>query len=269
MLLQYVSDLHIDNWPEHTPFTTFLTPSAPVLIIAGDICPVWNPLYARFISWCVRQWAHIILVAGNHEYESPADAPKTLDQTDQEIARITSMYGGAVVCLQAGASYTLPHSNIRFVGATLWSAVNPAIWQEVSEKKADYMHSYIQAPMGLRRTHPSDTTALHALHKAHLRSAIAPMSPTESVIVITHHLPSLELLEERYKGERLHTCYASADDDLFAPNVVAWICGHAHKAGIWKSPVGTTVFMNARGYNKKEELARTEDIYNPAATFFV
>jgi hypothetical protein len=258
--IQYASDLHITDWPKGTAFETFLTPVAPILVLAGDICSAWDPLYKNFLVWCSRHWHIVILITGNHEYYPLSGHTVTIDQTDHYIRSIAPHN---VIFLQAGQSYTVPGTRLRFVGATLWSAIDPALWQEAAEKKGDYKHISIGVPMmGLRKAHPCDTTALHALHKAYLTSAIAPQQYKETLIVVTHHMPTLNLLEERFRGERWHSCYVSADDDLLAPNVKLWICGHSHRATQWRAPSGTLCLMNARGYNKPGEQQRTEDIYN-------
>jgi len=78
-------------------------------------------------------------------------------------------------------------------------------------------------------------------------------------------MPSLELLETKWRNELIHTCYASADDDLFASNISAWICGHSHRSTMWRAQNGMPVYMNARGYNREDELNRITDSYSPRA----
>jgi hypothetical protein len=257
--IQYASDLHITDWPKGTAFESFLTPVAPILVLAGDICSAWDPLYKSFLAWCSRHWHLVIFITGNHEYYPPEGFLYTLDQTDTYIRSIALPN---TIFLQAGQSYIVPGTRLRFVGATLWSAIDPVIWDEAAEKKGDFKRTYVDTPMGVRNTHPSDTTALHALHKAYLTSAISPLQK-ETLVVVTHHMPTLNLLEPRFRGERWHSCYTSADDELLAPNVKVWICGHSHRATQWRSPSGTLCLMNARGYNKPTEQERAEDIYHP------
>ena len=260
--VQYASDLHITDWPKRTAFETFLTPVAPILVIAGDICSAWDPLYKHFLAWCSRNWHIVIFITGNHEYYPPPGTTYSLEQTEEYIRSIALPN---TVFLQAGESYVVPGTHIRFVGATLWSAIDPVMWDEAAEKKGDFNKTFISTPMGIRKTHPSDTTALHAFHKACVRSAISPQHPRETLIVVTHHMPTMHLLETRYRGERWHSCYVSSDDELLVPNVKAWICGHSHRATQWSAPSGTVCLMNARGYNTTTEQGRTEDIYNPRA----
>ena len=262
--IQYSSDLHIDRYPLGVPFETFLQPAAPTLVLAGDICSVWNPLYTRFLSWCSQKWQHIILLAGNHEYMCDTETIHTFEETEQEIRRISLQLG---IHFLQGESYRLPGTNIRFVGATLWSAIDPAIWGEIVGNKGDFTQTYQSMQIRVRHTHPSDICALHALHKAYLLSEMATQRKDEQLIVVTHHMPTMELIDTEHRTDRWRTCYASADDDLFLPNLTTWICGHGHRSTTLRASNGLVLRMNARGY--ASQAARTIDRYNPTATFFV
>lgn len=267
--IQYASDLHINDWPKGTPFESFLTPVAPILILAGDICSALDPLYAHFLAWASRNWYKVILITGNHEYYcDDQQHPYTIEQIDTHIAHLVRRHDN-VVFLQAGSSYVLPGTRLRFVGATLWSAIDPAIWDSVARKKGDFKATYVAHNWMVHKTHPSDLCAYHAYHKSCLRSALAPHAYDEILIVVTHHMPTLELLEPEYRHEMWRSCYASEDDDLFAPNIYAWICGHSHRAKQMIVPNGPACLMNARGYNRAEEQGRSVDVYNPRATFQV
>ena len=265
MQIQYCSDLHIDKYPVETPFETYVRPAAAILVIAGDICSVSNPLYTQFLQWCKRNWSTIILVAGNHEYYCNPNEIRTFDETDNRIRAICSQLN--IYFLQGGQSIRLPGTNLRFVGSTLWSSIDSAIWSDVSAKKVEFLHTYQNCNHSIRTTIPSDINALHALHKAQLFSAIAPKSKNEIIIVVTHHMPTMNLLEAKYVTNDWRTCYASADDDLFTPNITAWICGHGHRATKYKIQNGPILLMNARGYIHDSN--RTLDIYNPIETLFI
>jgi len=258
--IQYVSDLHIEEWSKHTSFYQFVTPVAPILVIAGDICSVWKPQYKQFLDWTSRNWYEVIVVAGNHEYHCDKE-PHTIFETDQQIY---SLCKPNVHFLQNAQSYTI--AGIRFVGATLWSSVDPAIHNLVSLTKKDYLKCWTAPTKNLT---PADTSMFHEIQVKLLHEAIKPVSDNEKLIVVTHYMLSLELLEPEYKGEKLHTCYASNDEWLLKPHITAWICGHSHRATQWKSPSGPTVYMNARGYNKEKELLRKIDQYNPQALIYL
>lgn len=263
--IQYASDIHINDWPKGTAFESFLVPVAPILVLAGDICSAWDPLYAPFLAWASRNWNKVILITGNHEYYCDTEPVRTIEETDQHIAHLVKQFPN-IVFLQNGSSYQVPGTRIRFVGATLWSAISPTIWDEIVGNKGDYKVIYNQVGLLTRKAVPADMCALHALHKSQLSSAIAPQQH-EQLIVVTHHLPTKLLLEEEYRNEKWNSCYASDDDDLFVPNIKVWICGHGHRATKLQVPGGPLLLMNARGYNREKEMTRTVDIYNPRQTF--
>jgi len=263
--MQYASDLHIDGWPPGTSFTTFLTPCSPVLIIAGDICSAWNPLYFQFLAWAAKHWRTVIVIAGNHEYHNTHK--HTIAETDAHIHDFCSRKKN-VFYLQGGASYLIPGTSTRIIGTTLWCAPDPVMWTAAAKKKGDYRFIYIDdptSPKGKRKLHPSDVYTLHIVHKALLQFAIHISDPSEKLTVVTHYMPSKMLLEPEYRDEELHTFYASNDEDLFTSQCKLWICGHGHRATKHKVPDGPLLVMNARGYNKPSEQGRAIDMYDPCA----
>jgi hypothetical protein len=260
MKLQYASDLHIDEWAPSTNFGTFLTPAAPFLALAGDICSAWDPRFVTFLTWCSRLWHTVFVVAGNHEYHNSYG--KSMVETDNQIYNICLKFRN-VIFLQNGASYTLPGTKIRIVGATLWSLSESGMWEEAVMKKSDYKNIYFDSPVGKRLVLPSEIVKIHTNQVNMLVKALRPRFFDEQLIVITHHMPSKLLLEPEYRGEKWHSFYASNVDFLFHGAVAAWICGHSHRATRLKIYGGPLLLMNARGYNREHELTRKVDIYNP------
>ena len=166
MDVQYASDLHLDDHPG-TSYTQTLTPVAPVLLLAGDLCSVWLPVYADFLRWCSARWRLVVVIAGNHEYFCGPGLVKTMDETDAEAGRIAASLGN-VVFLQGGDSVLIPGTSVRIVGATLWSAVDPAL-HETLLTKGDYTETYTGTATGVRKTTPMDVVDLHSLQKAQLQ----------------------------------------------------------------------------------------------------
>ena len=264
-MFQYASDLHIDCWAPKTPFESFLVPSAPYLILAGDICSAWDHRYFEFLKWTSRLWHKVYIVAGNHEYHNKKK--HTIAETDLRILTFCLKYSN-LVYLQAGMSAIVPNSNIRIVGGTLWCAPDPAMWSAAAKKKGDYKRIFIEDashPKGRRKLKPADVYALHTLHKILFQFALVPNTPMESLLVVSHYMPSKELLEPEFREEAWHTFYASNDDDLFNSNIKVWMCGHGHRGTTFQIPNGPLLAMNARGYNKESELNRIKDVYNPCA----
>jgi hypothetical protein len=266
MKLQYASDLHIDEWPQSTNFCTFLTPSAPNLALAGDICPAWDPRYEAFLGWCSRLWHTVFVVTGNHEYHNAAG--KTIIETNNHIFAICLKFRN-VIFLQDGASYTFPGTKIRIIGATLWSLSDHVMWAQAIEKKSDYKNIYGDLCAETKLVHPSEIVRIHISQINALRYALTPRFCDEQLIVITHHMPSKSLLEREFRGEMWHSFYASDADFLFNPFIKAWICGHSHRATLQRTRMGPLLAMNARGYNRAHELTRSIDMYNPCAALSI
>jgi Calcineurin-like phosphoesterase len=259
-LIQYASDLHLDHFLNGTPvdFTQFLMPSAPILVLAGDVASAWNPIYHACLIWCSYMWDRVILVAGNHEYHCDPSCPKTRPDTDRHIQRLCSMHRN-VHYLQNGAAFYLPGTKLVFLGTTLYSAIDPAIYDQI-RKKSDYCHSYTNQ---LVLATPAYFTRLHRQQVQSLSNAIRAVPRGYKAIVVSHYMPTEQLLEPEYRQEEWRSCYASPTDALIRPPVCLWICGHSHRQVLYTTPKGIQMAMNARGYNKPHELERTQDVYSP------
>lgn len=64
--IQLASDIHLEQNPGMT-MASVLTPSADILVLAGDIgCPA-QPSYRQFLSDCAANFSHTILIAGKQD----------------------------------------------------------------------------------------------------------------------------------------------------------------------------------------------------------
>jgi len=257
--IQYASDLHLDHFPGLTAdeFETFLFPSAPILVLAGDIASAWHPIYPKFLQWVAYHWDHVILIAGNHEYHCEPTRPQSRLDTDRRITDLCWKFRN-LHFLQNGSSFYLPQTKIVFLGATYYSDINPAIHDEIRHK-SDFCNSYNES---LCLNTPADFVRLHAQQKQALSDAIRSVNRGYKVIIVTHYMPTMNLLEPEYRYEAWRSCYASQDDAMIRPPVSFWICGHSHRQALYKTKNGIQLAMNARGYNKPHELERTNDKYS-------
>ena len=65
MKFQISSDIHLDK---RTQIPGILTPSAPNLVLAGDIGNPGTGILENFFDWCSINYSTVIYVPGNHEY---------------------------------------------------------------------------------------------------------------------------------------------------------------------------------------------------------
>ena len=73
-------------------------------------------------------------------------------------------------------------------------------------------------------------------------------STAEHIVVVTHHLPTLEVVAPHHKGSVLNSAFATELGQLIADNRIdAWIYGHSH-TNIDAEINGTKVVCNQMGY---------------------
>lgn len=245
VLFQIASDLHLNDYPNSQPFSEVLTPSAPILVLAGDICPVQSPQYEAFLTWCSRNWQHVLVTTGNHEYYTGDYRPQNMSECDRTILIFLTGKLPNVIYLQAGNSVVL--EGVRFIGATLWSKIDSALWSDPAFlRRGDYNQIFSEG----RRVTPALISAIHGWQKARLASAIA--ASAEPVVVVTHHLPTAALVPQQHKTSSTVSAYATNCEELMTANVRAWICGHSHEAKQWTAPSGCFCIVNPRGYSSQD-----------------
>ncbi len=244
MRIQYISDLHL----EFNRTDIALGRAAHVLVLAGDIGDPMSKTYSEFLSWCARDWAHVIVVAGNHElYNRQPPSAWKWSQPDTVATRIAACRAAA-----AGAGPNVHFlerdsvviGGVRFLGCTLWSDVSGE--EEMVERRlSDYSAITVDGQVSVVA---AQTLEWHLRDRAWLEAELAAGAEGEPVVVVTHHLPTYSLIAPRYLGSPLNVAFAShLDDVLVRPPVRAWICGHSHTAGRVEVN-GVRCLLNPVGY---------------------
>jgi hypothetical protein len=137
-----------------------------------------------------------------------------------------------------------------FIGTTLWTKIaNPAF--EINDTDC------------IRGFSSSECTRLNALNTNWLKEAL---SENENCVVITHHMPSESLIDEKYKTLRLrpYNQWFFCDlDDLIVSNkdkIKCWIYGHTHLPSV-KKIEGVPFLCNPVGYpGENEEIDFSKNI---------
>jgi len=260
MRCHYMSDLHL----EAQPFRHQL-PSGDVLIIAGDLChataldPERTDPYSvkqrervlRFIEDATKAFAHVILVAGNHEHYGGV--------FEDTVFLLRKHLAGVAVldeqCVEIGG--------INFFGTTLWTDL--ADRDEVaSERIRRGMGEYFFAKTRrandngqtvLTKLLPADTLAAH--DRARTALGLLAATADRPTVVVSHHAPSLKGLNPLHVGNGLDGAFASNLDDVIAgmTSTPFWVHGHTHIRRKYR--IGsTTVLANCRGFDGKDLSAR-------------
>jgi Icc-related predicted phosphoesterase len=248
MKINLVSDLHIDvgGYCE--------LPGGEVLILAGDICEARNltkefhstkTLYptgepnrefpcSEFFRVECAKYEKVFMVMGNHEHYGGK-----LYKTYDELLKILP---ANVTLLEDQVE---EYRGVMFMGSTLWTDLNggdPITAMHLKMGMNDFKtKQYFKTILELNRDKP--------------------------FVVITHHSPSFQSVNEKYRYDTTMNGGYSSNMDQFIldhPNIYTWVHGHMH------DPVSyyigeTRVVSNPRGYVGYEDTSQ----FDPGFTFTV
>lgn len=257
MDIQYISDIHLEFHDKHNKGALqpdmFVKPVAPYLVLAGDIGIPDLEAYKTFVSWCSQNWKQVFLIAGNHEYYNIRCPVKTDMASKRGLIQQICQQFPNVHFLDCSSVY-LPELNLRIVGCTLWSDIPDSLHEKVITYMNDSRQILQEKDMPFT---PWAISEQHSKEKLWLNQEIDKCRiANERCLVVTHYLPSFQLIHEKYKGHFLNACFASDCDDLFRTPVVGWICGHTH-TGIKTAIRGIPCCINPHGY--PSEVVETRD----------
>lgn len=208
--LQYISDIHL----EHRTSIPKIPAKTNNLALLGDIGHPNKPLYSEFLKHCSNNWDKVLLLSGNHEYEQSKYSMKEIDHMIHAIANkypnITYLNNRKLLL-----------DNHLILGTTLWSDST--------------------------KTAPS-----HKINDLYYKSLYwleenIKQNSDKDIIVLTHYLPSYQLIIPKYYGYNAKYQFASDLDYLIEKPVKAWLCGHSH-CQIEKYVNGVYCGINTLGY---------------------
>lgn len=246
MNLYAISDLHLEfsNWqpPEAV--------QADVIILAGDI---WKKDHG--IHWARSTWPDrpIIYVAGNHEYYG--SVRESVESRLEAASRETGVH-----YLQ---NKEVQIEGVRFLGCTLWTDFrlfgneNRVL---VMRECVQLINDFRVIREGGKPFSPVDAERLfHQSYKWLNEKLDEPF--TGKTIVVTHHLPSAQLVAPEYENDVGSAAFASRADELLGRSAL-WIAGHTHTS-FDLDIKGTRVVVNPRGYTTYSRPVENYD-FNPS-----
>lgn len=259
MKIRYLSDLHLEfikppafslverafgaNFPtdvratslglqRYSNFACFIRKIPPgsneVAVLAGDVGSPRDYLYGAFMEYMNLNFKRTFVIAGNHEYYG-SSMPETDNILRTELKRFAN-----IRFLQNEFEIYEDHC---FLGTTLWSKItNPQF--EIND--TSYIHGFSS----------SECTRLNTLNKEWLKGAL---ENNKNCVVITHHMPSERLIDEKYKTLRMqpyNQWFCCDLDELILQNkdkIKCWIYGHTHTPSV-KKIGGVPMLCNPVGY---------------------
>jgi hypothetical protein len=245
MRIQYASDLHLEFF-DKTPFPPILKPVAPVLVLAGDIGRPDMRTYRDFMHYCSRNWDATFVVAGNHELYNG----KAMRHSAQMRLEMCETICGEWPNVHFMNRRRVDRDGVTFLGATLWTDMvgfeDPHIRRAYNDFNRIGVPSWPN-PDTLRPLDLSDIKRWHQIDRDWLAAELAKV--TGPTVVITHHLPMMDMISPRFASCDLNGAFAATDcEELIRPPVVAWIAGHTHVGMTVPLADGIVGLTNPRGY---------------------
>ena len=92
MKLQYISDLHLELRGNNVPRIIPVDPGNTYLALCGDIGNSFIPTYEKFLEIHTKEFVHILIISGNHEYYTSKSKQRTMKTIDENIEQIISKF---------------------------------------------------------------------------------------------------------------------------------------------------------------------------------
>lgn len=247
------SDLH-QEWSENALKLAPPQGGFDVAVVAGDVA---TPLISAL--WWLRDQipqGRIVYAPGNHDYYRLPTKQKsyTWEEAARDGHRIADHLGIDLLTDRA-----VEIDGVIFAGGTFWTDLRgaPGDSRPLGLKSAEArkgMNDYrrihrLSTTRGHRRIRPEHTLAAHKATKSFIETTAATMSAGKSLVVVTHHPPSLHTtssdLIQAY-GSELDQWASGLGADL-------WVHGHTHRQEEYRIGSGLRVVTNARGHGQEQQ----------------
>ena len=256
MKLHVISDVHLEfqQWRRAWDVTTI---DCDVHILAGDIGVGFQGL-----EFALKRFTKpVIYVCGNHELYGQRSVQEWWHKARAKLV-------GSSVHLLENESVVI--GNVRFLGCTLWTDFalfgderQESIGRLAEREMSDFANIFLtrRGPInfyadpyafGFTRRRSGDrltwrhVAARHRQSRDFLETELQKVGPWSKTVVVTHHAPSVNGIEQESSDE-LDAAYASHLDALVA-RADLWVHGHVHRAREYAGTLGGRVVQNARGY---------------------
>ncbi len=246
IIIRYISDIHLEFIKPNKIINVLENikkqSEDEICVLAGDIGNPYSENYEIFTDYISETFKKTFIIAGNHEYYNNK---KTIEETNEFLKDFFNRYDNITFLNNSFEVY----NGYTFIGSTLWSKV---IKPQYEINDVNYIKNldYIKY------------NELNKISKEYLNDEI---KLHENVILITHHMPSYSLIDEKYKqyGTDNYNQWFYSDMDQFIDEnkdkIKCWIYGHTHTPS-FKIINGVPIMCNPIGYpneNNKLDFNKT------------
>ncbi len=237
MRLQIVSDIHLEFGRIFHPYV-----AGDAIALLGDIGHPHTDEYQALVLECSKQYRHVFVVAGNHEYYR---RHKTHEYT-RELLRALCAPLDNVHLLDNGFAIV---DGVRFVGTTLWTALDHWTGTEAMQRMTDYRQIMKMGESKKVTVSWRDTNAWHREAVQYIEGQVEEARRAgQRVVVLTHHAPTFD--ERVQRGSRHgpdNPAYATELRHIIQAPIVLWAYGHTHWCADFHLN-GVRLVSNAFGY---------------------
>ena len=242
MKVTLLSGLHLEF---HDEGDYYEVPTGDVLVLAGDICTAVDinkqnyhgDIYRKFFVDCANNFDRVFYVMGNHchYHHNFSNTAKKLREYLPEGVRLLDRE-------------VVSYNRWNFMGSTLWTdfgGQNPIAMQLAQGMMNDY--NLIRYGAEYRKLTPGDILREHTKTIHWMEETLDQLDGP--VFMITHHQPSFESIQGKYKGSQTNCCYATELSNFIMrhPQIKHWVAGHTHES--FSYPIDQCqVHCNPRGY---------------------
>lgn len=212
MKIQYVSDIHLEFLQKPPK----IIPRADILCLLGDIGYPYSNIYKQFLTEMNSMFKKVFLISGNHEYYNLGpNKGKSIIQIDDQIEHVIKSNN---LCNISYLNYSYEdYEGYRFVGTTLWSYISDPNY---------LVNDFDQIiNMNINLYNEFHNIACEYIAETIIESELP-------IVMLTHHLPSYDLIDDKFKVSsmnKFNQCFASDCCKFFVPPVKLWLYGHTHK----------------------------------------
>jgi len=231
-MLKVMSDLHLEFMTRsYLPFS--LSSQAEYLFCAGDIGDYSSKLFKLFFETASKEYKQVFYVTGNHEYYG--------HEYSIVNSKIDEMLPDNCHRLDKNRSYTIDLGDREYnvVGCTLWTDVSFSASLKMNDTRRIFDKTKKVTVDTIKKWNREDISWL--------REWFSTPSHTKTTIVMTHHLPSYELIHPSFADEGDNSGFANDGLDDVIAKAKLWLFGHTHRH-IDKVINGTRCYVNPRGY---------------------
>lgn len=224
MKILLTSDVHNEFHDDLPEFIESLDKTADVLVLAGDI-DSHNQIGATLETFC-EAYPQVVFVPGNHEFyeTSITKLHNSLMTVQENIPNLHYLHPEEPSVLINGQ---------HFLGSTLWYPDLPG----------NILHRHMMSDFHKIEGFEPWVYNQNARFIENFLELV-----TEETIVVSHHLPSYDVVQPFWRGSGLNRFFVSeCKKEIEEKQPKAWLHGHSHTPA--QVMIGKTrICLNPRGY---------------------